>query len=126
MPALTLADGLPPLTVAGLKAAVTDAEPGCMCDPELFTGPAGIEADEEPVLDRAARLDAARAVCAGCPARLACLGYALRTRPTAGVWAGWTHEEIAFIGTAARSREAKTRKSTRLRTAPAVPERGVA
>jgi hypothetical protein len=121
-----LASDLPPLTLAGLKAAVLDADPGCLCDPELFTGPTDIEPEDEPVLDRAARIDAARDVCAGCPARLACLAYALRTRPAAGVWAGWTSEELAFL-TAAAQRPARTRKSNALRPGVAVmPELEVA
>ena len=40
-----------------------------------------------------ARIAVAREVCASCPVRLACLAYTLRTRPAAGVWAGFTPEE---------------------------------
>jgi hypothetical protein len=102
----------PPLTMAELKDAVLAADPACILDPELFTGPAGVEADDEPELDRLARLDAARAVCAECPVRLECLAYALRTRPTAAVWAGWTPPEIAFLNAAA-ARPARPRKPLR-------------
>jgi hypothetical protein len=118
---------LPPLTMTGLKDAVLAADPGCVCDPELFTGPAGVEPEDEPELDRAARIDAARGVCAGCPARLACLAYALRVRPAAGVWAGWTAEELAFLTASATRRPARTRKSTALRPGVAtMPELEVA
>jgi len=98
---------LPPLTLDGLKDAVLEGEPGCVCDPELFTGPAGIEPEDEPEDEMAARIDAARAVCASCPVRLACLAYALRIRPAAGVWAGFTADELAYLGTAARQRPVK-------------------
>jgi hypothetical protein len=91
-----------PLTLDGLKDAVLTGEPACLCDPELFTGPTGIEPEDEPADEKAARLDAARDVCAECPVRLACLAYALRTRPAAGVWAGYTADELAYLGAAAR------------------------
>jgi hypothetical protein len=94
------ADGeLPALSLRGLLDVIRAAEPGCFCDPELFTGPAGV--DEEPPEDEAARVAVAREVCAACPARLACLAYALRTRPAAGVWAGCTAEEIRSLAAAA-------------------------
>lgn len=90
------------MSLAVLRDLVLDGDPACLCDPELFTGPAGVEPEDEPADERAARIDAARDVCAGCPVRLACLAYALRTRPAAGVWAGLTAEELTFVGTAAR------------------------
>jgi len=94
--------GMPPLTLRGLKDAVLTGDPGCLCDPELFTGPAGVEPEDEPADEKAARIAVAREVCASCPVRLACLAYALRTRPSAGVWAGHTAEELAWLGEAAR------------------------
>jgi hypothetical protein len=115
---------LPVPTMAALKSAVLAADPACMLDPELFTGPTGIEADDEPDDERAARLDAARAICAECPVRLECLAYALRTRPTAAMWAGLTAEEVAFLNAAA-ARPARPRKN--LRPAPvAAPDQKVA
>ena len=95
MTAPKLATGQP-LTPRGLKDLVLTGDRGCICDPELFTGPAGVEPEDESAQDRAARIDVAREVCWSCPVRLACLAYALQTRPDAGVWAGWTHEEIRF------------------------------
>jgi hypothetical protein len=100
----------PPLRTLSLRAlrdAVLEGDPGCVCDPELFTGPAGIEAEDEPEHDRAARIEVARQVCASCPVRQPCLAYALRTRPAAGVWAGLTAEEI----TAAARRLARRRRA---------------
>ena len=62
-----------------------------------------IEPEDEPTQDRAARVEVARQVCAACPVRRPCLAYALRTRPAAGVWAGFTPEEITgLIAAAAR------------------------
>jgi hypothetical protein len=79
-----------PTSLRGLRDAVLAGEPGCVCDPELFTGPAGIEPEAEPPEEMAARIDVARQVCAVCPVQRPCLVYALRTRPAAGVWAGFT------------------------------------
>jgi hypothetical protein len=92
---------LPTLSLRRLRDTILEGDPGCLCDPELFTGPADIEPEDEPAQDRAARIAVAREVCAACPVRLACLAYALRTRPAAGVWAGFTSEEIAETVTAA-------------------------
>ncbi len=96
-----LPDKLPTLSLRRLRDAVLAGDPGCLCDPELFTGPADIEAEEEPPEHRAARIAVAREVCAVCPVRLPCLAYALRTRPAAGVWAGFTAEEITALASAA-------------------------
>ncbi len=105
-----------PMSLRGLRDAVLAGEPGCVCDPELLTGPAGIEPEDEPPDERAARIDAARQVCAGCPVRRPCLVYALRTRPVAGVWAGFTSEEITGLIMAA-ARPARPRRGTALRPA---------
>ena len=86
-----------------LRDAVLSGEPGCAHDPELFTGPSGIEPEDEPELDRAARVDAAREVCADCPVRLPCLAWAVQARPAAGVWAGLLPEEIAALAAAPRT-----------------------
>ena len=56
--------------------------------PELFFGPA-----REPTNDRVAREEAAKAVCAACPARASCLAAALRRREPAGVWGGLSESE---------------------------------
>jgi WhiB family redox-sensing transcriptional regulator len=103
-----------PTSLRGLRDAVLAGDPGCVCDPELFTGPAGIEAEDEPPQDRAARIEVARQVCAGCPVRKPCLAYALRTRPAAGVWAGFTAEEITAL-IAAATRPARVCRGTALR-----------
>ena len=38
---------LPALSLRRLRDAVLAADPACACDPELFTGPAGIDPDDE-------------------------------------------------------------------------------
>jgi Transcription factor WhiB len=86
--------------MAASLAAVLAAGPACSGEWELFTGPAGIEPDDELPAAQAARVEAARVVCAGCPARRPCLAYALATLPAAGVWAGLTSEEIARLAAA--------------------------
>ena len=75
-----------------------------------------IEPEDEPPQDRAARVEVARQVCAACPVRRPCLAYALRTRPAAGVWAGFTPEEITGL-IAAAARPARVQRSTALRPA---------
>ncbi len=55
-------------------------------------------------------------MCAACPVRGPCLAYALRTRPAAGVWAGFTAEEITGLIVAA-ARPARPRRGTALRPA---------
>ena len=83
------ADGpLGAVPVRVLRDVVLSGDPGCVADPELFTGPSGIEPEDEPEQDRAARVDAARQVCAECPVRLP--------------WAGLVPEELAFLAGAAR------------------------
>lgn len=89
------------LSLRRLRDEVLCGDPACLCDPELFIGPAGIEENAEPEDERAARVAVAREMCAGCPVRLPCLAYALRTRPAAGVWAEFTADEISALATAA-------------------------
>lgn len=57
-------------------------------DPDLFFGP-----DAEFATSRAGRVAKAKAVCAGCPERLACLAWALDTREPYGVWGGTGEDE---------------------------------
>jgi Transcription factor WhiB len=90
-------DGLEAVPLRVLRRAVLSGGPACAGNPELFTGPSGIEPGDEPEPDRAARVDAARQVCAGCPVRPPCLAWAVRLLPSAGVWAGLTPEEIAAL-----------------------------
>jgi WhiB family transcriptional regulator, redox-sensing transcriptional regulator len=52
-------------------------------DPELFF----------PTATAAGQAQEAKAVCARCPVRTACLAYALATRQPYGVWGGATEKE---------------------------------
>ncbi|GGS74139.1 hypothetical protein GCM10010156_36350 [Planobispora rosea] len=83
--------------LAELRNVLIDAGPACdTTDAELFTGPDEVEPDEV----REAREAVAKEICAGCPARTACLAYALAIRPAVGVWAGHTADEIRTMATA--------------------------
>ncbi|MFC4906616.1 WhiB family transcriptional regulator [Actinomadura gamaensis] len=67
----------------------------CRWDPELHTGPDAFV--PEPVAERQARMDVAREVCEGCPVWAECLDYALRVRPSYGVWAGLSVRELTAL-----------------------------
>ena len=108
------ASALPTLSLRALRDVILAGDPGCLCDPELFTGPADIEPENEPPEDRAARIAVAREVCASCPVRLECLAYSLRTRPAAGVWGGFTCTEVNTLVTAA-NRPARPGRNSRVR-----------
>ncbi|WP_165959830.1 WhiB family transcriptional regulator [Nonomuraea longispora] len=74
-----------------LLADLLKQDPACQLeDADLFTSPEG----EEPDQARQDREALAKAICARCPARAACLDYALTIRPRDGVWAGYTADEI--------------------------------
>jgi hypothetical protein len=97
-----LPDSLPPLTLRGLHDLIYSSPRACGEQPELFFAPDVIE--DEPPADHAARVAAAREVCASCPVGPACLAFALRIRPAAGVWAGYDADrgELAGLSAAAR------------------------
>ena len=57
-------------------------------DPDLFFGP-----DAEFVNARKVRVAEAKAICARCPARAACLAYALADSDLRGVWGGVSERE---------------------------------
>ncbi|GAA3222730.1 WhiB family transcriptional regulator [Actinocorallia longicatena] len=90
------------LPLVDLLDLVSDGE--CRYNPDLHTGPDVFEAETE--LDRRARIDVAKDVCESCPVWDACLEYALRTKPTSGIWAGHTTYELAVLRASARTGEA--------------------
>lgn len=116
MTARPLPAGLPPLTLRGLAEVIYGENPACVARPEMFFSPDSSE--DEPAAGHAARVAVAREICASCPVRLACLGFALRTRPEAGVWAGLDADagELAYL--ARMAAEAVRRPVKNL---PAVP-----
>jgi WhiB family redox-sensing transcriptional regulator len=78
----------PPRRPAGGAAP---ALAGAACkdeNPDLFFAP-----DFERVADWEARIAKAKAVCARCPVRDACLAYALDTSQWFGIWGGLTEDE---------------------------------
>ncbi|WP_182875648.1 WhiB family transcriptional regulator [Microbispora sp. H10670] len=85
-----------PGLVGELREAMVQAGPACtIADAELFTGPDVFEPERPGV--RRYRENAAKKVCRSCPARPACLAYALAIRPSEGVWAGFTSREIRAL-----------------------------
>jgi Transcription factor WhiB len=90
-------DDLDRLPLADLRDLLLDADPACLVDPVLFTGP---DEDDESVDDRAVREAVAIQMCEECPAQRACLAYALLIRPTAGIWAGLTAAEVVALADA--------------------------
>jgi WhiB family transcriptional regulator, redox-sensing transcriptional regulator len=89
-----LADGLALAPLGQMRDEVLSGAE-CLYDPYLHTGPDVFE--HEPKAERLAREAVAKDVCAGCTVTAACLGYALRTRPTCGIWAGLTAAEIGAL-----------------------------
>lgn len=82
--------------LSDLRDDLLNADPACESgDADLFTGPDLFE--DEPDDARKAREAKAKVVCRGCPARAACLVYALAALPEAGVWAGLTTDELRDV-----------------------------
>jgi WhiB family redox-sensing transcriptional regulator len=100
---------LPPLTPSGLRDVLDSARRACQEEPEFFTAPAS-----ETTAERARRVGTARVICADCPIRLACLGYALRTRATSGVWGGMDADagELGYLSAATRGMDTRPPRST--------------
>jgi hypothetical protein len=114
--ASALPAGLPPLTIRELTSLIHRAKPACTSQPELFFPPDCFEDEPEPPAEHAARVAAARKVCASCPVRLACLAHALKTRPGTGVWGGLdadTGELTYLIRAAGRPGETPADRWTR-------------
>ena len=83
------------LSTADLRDECLDGAE-CLFDAELHDGPGPQDRFEHPDA-RAAREDVAKDICATCPVQVACLEYAIRTRPVTGVWAGLTADEVAQL-----------------------------
>jgi WhiB family redox-sensing transcriptional regulator len=73
-------------------------------DPDLFFP----ISSSGPAVRQVAR---AKAICAGCEIRQACLGYALDAGPVQGVWGGMTEEERRLY--VRRERRTRTRHTER-------------
>jgi WhiB family transcriptional regulator, redox-sensing transcriptional regulator len=74
------------------------------------------------------QIEAAKAICAGCEARAACLHFAVTTNQEYGVWGGTSEEERLQLRRAWRSRQTLPRRPDPpvppLRQFPAVPPSG--
>jgi WhiB family redox-sensing transcriptional regulator len=73
-------------------------------DPDLFF-PISATAAAAPQIARA------KAICAGCPVRSSCLGFAMAHRDLQGIWGGTTDEERR------KTRRSKARSEARARRA---------
>lgn len=79
-----------------LREAMFAAGPACTgADADLFTAPDVFEPEPDTV--RQEREAAAKRICLTCPARPQCLAYARNIRPTEGVWAALSVEEIRAL-----------------------------
>jgi WhiB family transcriptional regulator, redox-sensing transcriptional regulator len=89
---------LPSLSLRELRRLIYSAPRACGEAPELCFG-----TDDEPADAHAERVASARALCAGCPVRLACMARAIRNNERYGVWAGLDAEagEVANLDAAA-------------------------
>lgn len=68
-------------------------------DPELFFPISSLGPAQRQIAQ-------AKAICAACPVRTACLSYALDTWQRAGIWGGTTEDERREIGSATTARPA--------------------
>ncbi|GAA0948542.1 WhiB family transcriptional regulator [Nonomuraea longicatena] len=97
-------------TVRGLRKALHLAGPACQdgAAAAVFM-PADVFEDEADAVRRA-REKQAKTVCFSCPARAACLAYALAIVPDEGIWAGLTaaqlHDRAVGVRRAAAGLEA--------------------
>jgi WhiB family redox-sensing transcriptional regulator len=64
-------------------------------------------------------VDAARAICAGCPVREPCLEYALENRVEHGVWGGTSERARVRIARQRRAAAAASRPTATTSTPPA-------
>ncbi|RKS06700.1 WhiB family redox-sensing transcriptional regulator [Nocardiopsis sp. Huas11] len=81
-----------------LRAALAEHTLPCMSQPELFFEPDSSDLFGEKPAAKELRERSARNLCERCPAREMCLELALRESPAAGVWAGYTADELTAMG----------------------------
>jgi WhiB family redox-sensing transcriptional regulator len=81
-------------TMGQLRAGLAEHELPCAKQPELFFESDTSVPYSETRAARQLRERSAAVLCEGCPARALCLELALRERPAAGVWAGYTAQQI--------------------------------
>ncbi|NYH52791.1 WhiB family redox-sensing transcriptional regulator [Nocardiopsis arvandica] len=81
-------------TRAQLRAGLAEHMLPCAKQPELFFEPDTADRFGEKPAAKELRERSARVLCLSCPARALCLELAVRERPAAGIWAGFTADEI--------------------------------
>ena len=79
-----------------LRAAIGDHVVPCVDQPDLFFEPDAASGQGERPAARALRERSARKLCLSCPARELCLELARIERPAAGIWGGFTADEIRY------------------------------
>jgi len=82
-------------------------------DSALFFPPSHLEGKDE----KRARERQARAICGGCPVRVECLEYAVRTREPHGIWGGLNELERRVL-VRERERASSTAAGGGLRLVP--------
>lgn len=81
-------------TTSRLRDGLADHPLPCSEQSQLFFEPDTFAHRLEPHAVRRMRERSAKALCTSCPVRELCLELARREQPTAGVWGGFTHDEI--------------------------------
>ncbi|XKK37267.1 WhiB family transcriptional regulator [Nocardiopsis sp. ARC36] len=81
-------------STALLRAGLADHKLPCSEQPELFFEPDTSDRFGEKPAAKEMRERSARTLCLSCPARDLCLELALREKPAAGIWAGFSSDEI--------------------------------
>lgn len=114
---------LPDSTAAAARSFVT----GCICSDRRPRRPRPLDLPcrHDPALwfaESPADLERAKALCADCPVRLACLAVAIRDREFAGVWGGHIIERGRIVPyKRARGRPRKTGDRAAIAGAPPPP-----
>ncbi|MEE2036115.1 WhiB family transcriptional regulator [Nocardiopsis sp. CT-R113] len=82
------------LSTSQIRTAIGEQVVPCTDQSDLFFEPDTSDRFGEKPAAREMRERSARTLCLSCPARDLCLELALREKPAAGIWAGFSSEEI--------------------------------
>lgn len=82
-------------TTPRLRAALAAHVLPCAAQPELFFEPDTSDRFGEKPAAKELRERSAKNLCKSCPARELCLELATRECPAAGIWAGYTADELS-------------------------------
>lgn len=82
------------MTSARIRAEMADTTPPCAAQPDLFFEPdTSVRFGEKPAA-KELRERSAKILCLSCPVRDLCLELARREEPDAGIWGGFTYDQI--------------------------------